>query len=185
VSAVGPRGGVVRPAAVADAGAIAAVHVATWQDAYAGLMPDEILDGLDVSQRAQTWGGILASPPDGVFVLVFERDGEVRGFVAGGPHREGRASGEVFAIYVDPPCQGLGAGRRLLDAACRYLASAGFAEASLLVLATNRAARGFYESQGWRPDGNEQAWTHNGTGVGLTEVRYVANLRSPAGAGPS
>jgi len=181
VSAVGPRGGVVRPAAVADAGAIAAVHVATWQDAYAGLMPDEILDGLDVSQRAQTWRGILASPPDGVFVLVFERDGEVRGFVAGGPHREGRASGEVFAIYVDPPCQGLGAGRRLLDAACRYLASAGFAEASLWVLATNRAARGFYESQGWRPDGTEQSWTHHGIGEGLTEVRYVTNLRPPAG----
>ena len=35
------------------------------------------------------------------------------------------------------------------------------------------------------PDGNEQAWTHNGTGAGLTEVRYVANLRSPAGPGPS
>ncbi len=51
-------------------------------------MPGEILDALDVGQRAETWRGILAAPPDGVFVLVFERHGQVRGFVSAGPHRE-------------------------------------------------------------------------------------------------
>jgi ribosomal protein S18 acetylase RimI-like enzyme len=185
LGAAGPPGGVVRPAVVADANAIAVVHVATWRDAYAGLMPDEVLDTLDITQRAETWRGILAAPPHGVFVFVFERHGQVRGFVSAGPHREGRASGEVFAIYVDPSCQGLGAGRRLLEAATRPLAEAGFGEASLWVLTTNRAARGFYESQGWRPDGTEQSWTYRGVGEGPTEVRYVVNLRTPAGPDPS
>ena|SRR5215831_4456750 len=179
MNAAGPPG-LVRPAAGQDAEAIAAVQVATWRDAYAGLMPDEILDGLDVSQQAETWRGRLAAPPDGVFVLVFERDGEVRGFVSGGPERGG-TGGEVFAIYVDPPCQGLGAGRRLLEAAGRHLAGAGFAEASLWVLSTNDATRGFYEAQGWRSDGTEKPWSYQGIGEGLTEVRYVANLGSPAG----
>ena len=81
-----------------------------------------------------------------------------------GPH--GRAGGEVFAIYVDPACQGLGAGRRLLEAAARQLAEAGFAEASLWVLASNRAARGFYESQGWRRRRHRAAWTYHGVGEG-------------------
>jgi ribosomal protein S18 acetylase RimI-like enzyme len=171
--------GLVRAAVPEDAVAIAAVHVATWRDAYAGLMPGEILDALDVGQRAETWRGRLAALPDGVFVFVFERHGQVRGFVSGGPDRERRGSGEVFAIYVDPPCQGLGAGRRLLEAAGRRLAGAGFAEASLWVLATNRAARGFYESQGWRADGAEQPWTYHGAGAGLTEVRYVTDIRPP------
>jgi ribosomal protein S18 acetylase RimI-like enzyme len=171
--------GLVRAAVREDAGAIAAVHVATWRDAYAGLMPAEILDALDVGQRAEAWRGRLGALPDRVFVFVFERHGEVRGFVSAGPDRQGRASGEVFAIYVDPSRQGLGAGRRLLEAAGRRLAEAGFAEASLWVLATNRAARGFYESQGWRADGTEQPWTYHGVGQGLTEVRYVTNLRPP------
>lgn len=34
----------VRPAEVGDADGIAAVHVASWQWAYAGLMPAEVLD---------------------------------------------------------------------------------------------------------------------------------------------
>jgi ribosomal protein S18 acetylase RimI-like enzyme len=178
VPAAGPSG-LVRAAVPEDAEAIAAVHVATWRDAYAGLMPDEILNGLDVSQRAETWRGRLRALPDAVFVFVFEQHGQVRGFVSGGPDRAGRVSGEVFAIYVHPSCQGLGAGRRLLEAAGQRLAEAGFAEASLWVLATNRAARGFYESQGWRADGTEQPWTYQGVGEGLTEVRYVTNLQPP------
>jgi hypothetical protein len=37
--------GVIRAAGPDDAHPIAVVHVATWQDAYAGLLPDEFLAG--------------------------------------------------------------------------------------------------------------------------------------------
>jgi ribosomal protein S18 acetylase RimI-like enzyme len=177
VNAADRSGGLVRAAVPQDARAIAAVHVATWRDAYAGLMPDDLLDGLDVDERAETWRGRLGVLPDLVFVFVFALDGEVRGFVSGGPSRDGRAGGEVYAIYVDPGAQGRGAGRLLLEAAAGQLAGSGFAEASLWVLASNRAARGFYESQGWRPDGTEQPWTYHGVGEGLVEVRYVRKLK--------
>ena len=43
--------GFVRPAAVADARAIAAVHVAGWRSAYAGLLPADA----DARARAITW----------------------------------------------------------------------------------------------------------------------------------
>lgn len=179
MSAAGPPGGLVRPAVPGDAHAIAAVHVTTWRDAYAGLLPDDVLDGLDVDERAETWRGRLVTLPDdssGVFVLVFELDGEVRGFVSGGPGRDGGPGGEVYAIYVDPGSQGRGAGRQLLQAAVECLAGAGFAEARLWVFADNHPARGFYESQGWRPDGTEQQWTYPGVSESLTDVRYVRDL---------
>jgi ribosomal protein S18 acetylase RimI-like enzyme len=167
--------GMIRAARPDDAHSIAAVHVATWQDAYAGLLPDEFLAALDVTEWAERWRGRLAAPAAGVFTLVFEADGRLLGFVSGGPSRDEFPGGEVYAIYVDPGCQGRGAGRRLLAAATRLLADAGFAGASLWVLSGNEPARGFYESQGWRRDGTEHQWKPS-DGVSVPEVRYARSL---------
>lgn len=161
------------------------MHVAAWRDAYAGLLPGNLLNGLDVDERAERWRGRLAALPGGLFVFVFELEGQVRGFVSGGPSRDGDSDGEVYAIYVDPGSQGRGAGRQLLAAAVDCLSGAGFTEARLWVLAGNHSARGFYASQGWWPDGTEQPWTYHGVGEGIAEARYVRNLRSPADPDPS
>jgi ribosomal protein S18 acetylase RimI-like enzyme len=173
--------GLIRPARPADAQPIAAVHVATWRHAYAGLLPDGVLAGLDVGEWAQRWHRNLSAPAQGRFVLVFEQDGRVEGFVSGGRSRDQFPGGEVYAIYVDPACQGRGAGSRLLTAAARHLAEAHFTAASLWVLVGNRPARRFYESQGWNSDGTEQPWTHPGGGT-VMEVRYVTKLPVPGAA---
>jgi ribosomal protein S18 acetylase RimI-like enzyme len=162
---------------VADAEAIAAVHVATWQDAYAGLLPGDVLAGLDVGQWAERWRSRLAEPAEGLFVLVIDEGDRIGGFVSGGPSRDRFAGGEVYTIYVPPGHQGRGAGRRLLQAATRQLAGARFTAASLWVLADNRPARGFYESQDWHADGAQKPWTLTG-GDTVQEVRYVKNLAS-------
>ena len=47
--------GVIRPAVPGDAEAIAAVHLATWRDAYAGILPADFLDALRVNEFAQRW----------------------------------------------------------------------------------------------------------------------------------
>ena len=39
---------IVRPARIEDAPAIAEVHIQTWRETYAGLMPTEMLAGLSV-----------------------------------------------------------------------------------------------------------------------------------------
>ena len=184
MTAADPPGGLVRPAVPQDARAIAAVHVATWRDAYEGLLPDDLLDALDVDQRAEAWRGRLAALSGALFVFVFELDAKVRGFVSGGPQRDGGVAGEVYAIYVEPGSQGRGAGRQLLQAAVDCLTAAGFAEARLWVFADNHPARGFYESQGWRPDGTEQPWTYRGVGEGIMDVRYKRNLRLSADPSP-
>jgi ribosomal protein S18 acetylase RimI-like enzyme len=182
VSATPSPDGLVRPATPADARAIAAIHVATWQHAYAGLLAEDFLAGLDVGQRTEHWRTRISGPADRRFVLVYEHRGHVRGFVSGGPSRDGDArdsGGEVYAIYVDPACQHQGAGTRLLDAAARWLADARFTEASLWVLAGNLSSRRFYESRGWRGDGTEKPFTY-GEGLSATEVRYVTPLTGPA-----
>ena len=175
----GTAPGLIRAARPADARPIATVHVATWRDAYAGLLPDDVLAGLEADEWAQRWSRNLAAAAEGRFVMVFELDGRVRGFVSGGASRDQFPGGEVYAIYVDPVCQGRHAGSRLL-AAARHLAGAHFTNASLWVLADNHPARRFYESQGWRSDGTEQPWTPLG-GVAVTEVRYVTKLPATAG----
>jgi hypothetical protein len=46
----------VRRAELRDAAGIAAVHVASWQEAYRGLLPQEYLESLSVRDRIETWG---------------------------------------------------------------------------------------------------------------------------------
>ena len=79
----------VRPARPDDAADIAAVHVAAWQGAYAGILPDAYLAGM--SQRRQAayyYARILAGP--GVFVAA---DPAVVGFAPAGRARPARVGG--------------------------------------------------------------------------------------------
>ncbi len=168
-----PGDATVRAATVPDAEGIAEVHVSAWRAAYAGLLPAGLLSSLDAGQRAAAWAQRIEAAAGRAFVLVLERDGVVRGFIAAGPSRDADRpeAGEVYAIYVDPGWQGGGDGGQLLTAAVRRLAAGGFGQAVLWVLAGNAAARGFYESRGWRPDGAEKQETFGGQPS--TEVRYV------------
>ncbi|HET9655869.1 MAG TPA: GNAT family N-acetyltransferase, partial [Kineosporiaceae bacterium] len=171
----------VRRAVPADAAAIAGVHVRTWQRAYRGLLPQHFLDGLDPVRRVEVWAQILVGaswPARGT--LVAEDGGRVIGFAAICPSRDGdgHGTGELAAIYVDPACWGTGAGRALMDAAVTALAGAGFAEATLWVLAANVRARRFYTAAGWLTDGAAQEDQFGG--VTVREVRYRRLLPAPA-----
>jgi hypothetical protein len=50
----------IRRAQLADAAALAVVHVASWRRAYGGLLPDAYLDGLDVDRWTTRWEAALA-----------------------------------------------------------------------------------------------------------------------------
>ena len=140
----------VRPATPSDARAIADVQVETWRAAYVGVMPQEVLDGLDVDERAQAWSHWLTIETSAQFVA--ERSGAVVGFVSTGPCRHEDGSGEVYAIYVRPDAWGTGSGWALMDAAVAWLAER-WQEAILWVAEENPRARGFYERYGWVAEG--------------------------------
>ena len=141
----------VRKAVPDDAPAIAVVHVASWQLAYAGLLPGEFLAGLSVENRARHWEATIAACSRD-HLMVVEVGDAVAGFTHAGPSRDedaGPATGELYTLYLAPHAWGLGIGRALHDSALEHLAADGCATATLWHLGTNRRARAFYERQGW------------------------------------
>ncbi len=164
----------VRQAVPEDASAIAAVHVGSWQAAYRGLLPDELLDGLSAAQREVTWREAMTGDArPAVYVAVV--DGAVVGFCAvAAPGRDSDVAddtAEIGAIYVDPGLWRTGVGRALMDVALRDLRADGWRWVTLWVLAENEPAREFYARFGFEPDGAEL--THEPSGG--KEVR----LRGP------
>ena len=92
----------IRSATPADARPIAEVHVRTWQEAYRGIVPDAVLDALDVDERERSWNKWIGTPPEGVETFVADEDGAVVGFVNIGPDRAGeRGVGSVKPQSLD------------------------------------------------------------------------------------
>jgi GNAT superfamily N-acetyltransferase len=144
-----------RDAKPGDAAAIGALHVASWRETYAGLLPDAMLAALSVEARTAMWRQILADP--GAFgdaaVFVAEEAGSLVGFGSCGRQRDAALAeagygGEIGAVYVLRAHQQRGAGRALMGALARALAEQGHAGASLWVLRENMPARLFYEELG-------------------------------------
>jgi GNAT superfamily N-acetyltransferase len=167
----------VRRGAPEDAAGIARIHVRTWQAAYRGLVPDDVLDGLSVAQREVAWRKMLGDPDGSTITFVAEREGHVVGFCAlAAPSRDEDAlerTAEVGAIYVDPSTWRKGVGRALMDAALDELRVGHWSAVSLWVLAENTAARAFHAHYGFQPDGAELLHELSGQ----KEVRLRASLK--------
>ena len=184
-----------RRAAPADAEAVAAVHVRSWQAAYAGLMAPAFLAALSVERRAASWRASIDAGE--TTVRVAERDGQVLAFVSHGrfrppgptgtpagadaaPTAPGAARGatatpgEVWALYAQPDAWGTGAGTALLRAALVDLAAAGHDACALWVLADNARAVAFYRRAGFTEvPGSRQAFEIGGRMLDEVQMRLV------------
>jgi GNAT superfamily N-acetyltransferase len=153
---------VVRPAAREELRAVEEVRVATWKVAYRGLVPDHVLDDLQVTdERVEL---LQSRYGRDVRTLVATEHEQVVGMAAVGPCRDEDREGqqELYALYVLPSHWGGGAGQALWDAAQPFT--------SLWVLQDNARARAFYGRNGFRPDITQTIEL----GAVLHEVRYVA-----------
>jgi ribosomal protein S18 acetylase RimI-like enzyme len=161
----------VRPCTVQDAEAVESLRVEGWRTAYRGMIPDPFLDSMPVD--AERRRGHIAQRPDGVLESVAVQDGTIVGWVAAGPCRdEDRrepGQGEIYACYVLPRRWRSGIGQLLMSQAMAALAAAGRDDISLWVLEANSAARWFYESCGFQPDGARQLLDLGGP---VPEIRY-------------
>lgn len=145
----------IRAAETRDGGAIGALHVASWRETYAGILPDALLAGLSVEARGAMWGGAIADPEafGGGAVFVAEESGRMLGFGACGGQRDAGLArcgfgGEIGALYVLRAHQGRGIGRGIMAALAGALTERGHKGASLWVLRENAPARRFYEELG-------------------------------------
>lgn len=121
---------VLRRAMVADIPAMSRVRIAVRENALSnpGRITEQMYrDYLD--ERGRGW--------------VAELEGQIIGF-----SYADRTDGSIWALFVDPAREGLGAGKRLLRLAVDWLFEIGFDEIRLGTAAHTRADR-FYAAQGW------------------------------------
>lgn len=161
----------VRDATPADARAIAEIRVASWRETYAGMVPQVVLDGLDVG-RNEAWMAQRLREPGMTSTLVVADAGPVLGYAMLAPARDADAAGlgEVEAIYLAPSATRRGLGGELMAESLLRLAADGHPEAVVWVLTDNAGARRFYEHTGFTADGTARMLDFDGTPV--EEIRY-------------
>jgi ribosomal protein S18 acetylase RimI-like enzyme len=149
---------VIHPATAADAPGVARVHVDSWRETYAGIVPDDFLAGLSYERREQMWRSGLERPDwKGLLLVAEASEHGIVGFVAGGPPQEplGVFDCELWAIYLLRAHQGKGLGRQLFTRFAREMASRGYASMFLWVLAENPTV-GFYRHMGGERVGEKE-----------------------------
>ena len=136
----------IRIAEMRDAAAIAHVHVHSWMTTYAGIVPQDYLDSMDVAERTSLWQDWLTRD---ISVYVAELAGEVVGFAAGGTIREPKQpyDSELYTLYLLREVQARGIGKALLRAVASSLTQKGHQAMLTWVLKQNPAVR-FYEKLG-------------------------------------
>ena len=159
---------------------IARVHVRAWQVAYRGELPDEYLDALRESDRADMWVRFLETTDEARnrLSVAVERS-DVLGFACYGMASDNQGEdrlGELNAINVDPDHWRAGVGSALLDRVVDELASMGFERAILWTGVQNERAHRFYAKHGWAPDGVTK--TDTALGAVFNEMRFARSLVS-------
>lgn len=135
----------IRRAELADAGKIAAMHIATWRAAYRGIVPNAYLESLSVEQREATCRESLSKGVPAILVACDNAD--IIGWVVFGRARDAGQSGlvgEVEALYVAPAHWSHGVGRELWLTARRLLRKQGFTKIIVWSLMENSRADRFY-----------------------------------------
>jgi GNAT superfamily N-acetyltransferase len=165
----------IRTALTGDAEDIASVQWQSWQAAYLGLLPHEVLIGFGQNQSSRFWQRVLSGRRDGGDVLVAELDDEIVGFISAGPVRAHMPGyqGEFYAIYVLPEAQGCGIGTAMTTYAAKTLMQQRWIGAAVWVLEGNHLGRKFYERLGGAPLGLAKPLTYRGKEFpAVREVAY-------------
>jgi GNAT superfamily N-acetyltransferase len=83
------------------------MHVASWRETYAGILPDKMLTSLSVEARAAAWSQIMREPSTARSTVIYlaEHEGTIIGFGSCGAQRtetlkDKGYDGEFSAIYV-------------------------------------------------------------------------------------
>lgn len=153
-----------------DAERIASLHVDTWQEAYADLLPADFFTEDHLEGRRKMWRGILSDPKEEWTIRIAEDPmGVAVGFAMSGPAFDSERGPlprerQLYMIYVSAVSYGSGVGQQLLDAVL------GEDPAILWVAKENPRAISFYARNGFTLDGVEQA---DPGAPRITDVRMV------------
>jgi len=130
----------------------------SWQEAFRGMLPDELLDNLSIEVAEKHWQERLRMSLGEI--LVVEEAGAVIGFGVFGlcydSDIEKEPVGEVFMMYLHPKHWHKGHGAALMRSGLGYLQAKACREVVLWVMEENQQAIHFYEAAGFHDDGSMQ-----------------------------
>jgi RimJ/RimL family protein N-acetyltransferase len=144
----------IREATHEDAEAIGRMHHASWQEAYAPLLPDGFFTAEREAERIAGWRRNLAGTSADVTLRIAVRGDEVVGIATSGPARPNASAGrnvrdrELWSLYVRASEYGSGLAHELLTTVLPE-----GEPAELWVFEANPRARAFYAKHGFTPDG--------------------------------
>ena len=167
----------IRRAVSADAETVGRIHVESWNVAYRGIMPDDVIARTDLAYRTAFWAERIADPEWPVFLI--EEHGAAVAFCqmipTKDPDDDATRVGHITSLHVLPQLRGQGCGRMLMDHVLEEFVHRGFAEVTLWVLRDNTNARAFYEKCGFHLDGGTRTYPR----TNVPEVRYRIRLTVP------
>jgi ribosomal protein S18 acetylase RimI-like enzyme len=156
----------IRRALPADAAAVGRIHVESWNVAYRGLMPADVIAKTDLPYRTKFWAERIADRDWPVFLI--EEDGQAVAFCqmipSGDADDDATSVGHITSLHVLPHLRGRGYGRVLVDHVLAEFQRRGFTAVTLWVLETK---------YGFRLDGGTREYPK----TEVPEVRYRIRLR--------
>lgn len=150
------------------------VHSYSWQEAYAGIIPDEIIRTFTPKNRAKIFLDVLKNPLEEYY--LFKVDDRPAGIASLAKSHEKNMPdyiGEIYSIYFHPDFWGTEATQKGFQFCVNRLKDLGFSEITIWVLNDNLRAKRFYERNGFKLDGNSKEIK---IGIKLLEVRYSKKI---------
>ena len=159
----------LREATLTDCMAVARVHVQSWRESFAGIVPHTFLDKMSVEKRAKAFEKGFSAPFYKMYVAEVPERGII-GFADFGQPREDidAYEGELYAIYLLSEFQRRGIGERLFNLGVEFLIGSGKSSMYLLALEVS-PYRSFYEKMGGQIVGRKQIEIE---GIMYDEVMY-------------
>ena len=148
-----------------DLEAIAKLHMLSWQTAYRGLIPDELLVPGNLEKAVEGWRSTHRSYPDNLSVAETS-DGRIVGFCCAGPVVDAQKNApfefEIYGLHVDPNFHRKGIGSLIIAGVSNRMASLGIEGLIVWTLENLIQSRRFYEKCGgsvvktgvWTPRGH-------------------------------
>ena len=135
---------------------VAKVHVRSWKESFAGLVPESVMDGITVEKRTKAFLGRFQSSSYKMYVAEVADQGVIGFADCGEPRHEITGyQTELYAIFLLPEFQGSGVGRRLFALCVEAVVKSGKSSMYLLAF-ENSPYRSFYDKMGGVVIGKQQ-----------------------------